>query len=140
MLGCTREELLGRRITDTVAERERPRVTLEVAKVLGGQLHMSEWSFLRQDGSAFRGEVYARLLPDGQLLLAMRDGLFEPAFAPGDEVELGAHAGAIHSIHEPERPAGDLRFPASGVVLARGNRGLVKRGEMLAMIAQDVRT
>ena len=38
--------------------------------------------------------------PD-QTLFAMRDGLFEPAFAPGDEVRQGARAGAIHSIHEP---------------------------------------
>jgi predicted deacylase len=77
------------------------------------------------------------VLSPRQSLHALRDGLFEPAFAPGEAVEEGAPAGAIHAILEPERPPLELRFPASGVVLARGQRGLVERGELLALVGVD---
>ena len=72
-----------------------------------------------------------------QTLHAPRAGLFEPHFEPGEEVAAGALAATLHAIGEPERPPLDLSFPISGVVLARGNRGLVERGEMLALIARD---
>jgi PAS domain S-box-containing protein len=73
LLGLTREELLARRITDTVTAAERARVASAVTKVLGGQLQMSEWAFARTDGVIFRGEVCARLMPDGCLLGILRD-------------------------------------------------------------------
>ncbi|MEM7429477.1 MAG: succinylglutamate desuccinylase/aspartoacylase family protein, partial [Pseudomonadota bacterium] len=73
-----------------------------------------------------------------QNLYAPAAGLFDRAFSCGDDVEGGQHAGWIHLIGEPERPPIELKFPAGGVVLAHGNRGNVPRGEMLAMVAQEV--
>ena len=73
-----------------------------------------------------------------QVLHAPHEGLFEPAFAPGEDVAAGAPAGALYSLTEPERPPTPLRFPTDGLVLARCHRGMVERGEMLAMVAVDV--
>lgn len=72
-----------------------------------------------------------------QYLMAPHGGLFEPRFAPGDEVLCGGDAGALFAIDEPERPPTPLTFAIDGLVLARCQRGLVERGEMLAMIAID---
>lgn len=73
LLGLTRDELMDRRITDIVMKAEQPRVVSAVTRVLGGQLQMAGWSFLRADGTTFRGEVCARLMPDGYLLGILRD-------------------------------------------------------------------
>jgi len=73
-----------------------------------------------------------------QSLYAPVGGLFEPRFGPGQEVREGEVAGALHAIAEPERPPTAVTFPCSGVVLARGNRCLVERGELLASLVVDV--
>ena len=70
-----------------------------------------------------------------QILHAPFPGLFLPAFDPGNTVQAKERAGTLYPLFEPERPPLELTFPASGVVLARINRGLVERGEMLATIA-----
>ncbi len=83
------------------------------------------------------GSRAVEITSPAQTLHAPRDGLFEPHFEPGDEVAAGEPAATLHAIGEPERPPLSLAFPVSGVALARGNRGLVGRGEMLALIARD---
>ena len=72
--------------------------------------------------------------PD-QTLHAPFQGLFLPAFDPGDIVKAKERAGTLYPLFEPERPPLELTFPTSGFVLARINRGLVERGEMLATVA-----
>lgn len=72
-------------------------------------------------------------------LYAPCQGLFLPSFGPGEEVTAHAPAGTLYPLFEPERPPVALAFPASGVVLARINRGFVERGEMLATIATPYR-
>jgi predicted deacylase len=69
---------------------------------------------------------------------APADGLFDRAVSAGQDVAEGASAGLFHFIAEPERPSIPLRFPAAGFVLAHTCRGRVRRGEMLALVAQDV--
>lgn len=69
-----------------------------------------------------------------QTLNAPCEGLFIRSFEPGDIVEAGAVAGVLRPLFEPERPPLRLLFPASGLVLCRTNRGLVKRGDMLATV------
>lgn len=71
-------------------------------------------------------------------LYAPASGLFDRCYAAGDDVVAGQAAGWIHFVHEPERPSMALTFPASGMVLAHGNRGMIERGELLALIAGDV--
>lgn len=72
-----------------------------------------------------------------QNIFAPCRGLFDRNFAAGDEVKAGQDAGFIHMVGEPSRPPVRLVFPAAGIVLAHGNRGIVDRGEMLAMVAHD---
>ena len=65
-------------------------------------------------------------------------GLYDRALAAGQDVRAGDDAGLFHHIAEPERPPRPLTVPASGMVLAHVNRGLVQRGELLALIVRDV--
>lgn len=73
MLGLSREELVRRRIADVVAPAEVPRVGPELSRLEAGESVLSEWRFLRSDGSTFEGEVVARRLPDGRNLAVVRD-------------------------------------------------------------------
>ena len=74
----------------------------------------------------------------GHNLTAPAAGLFDRQFSLGDEVQVGDRAGYLHFVGEPSRASMELKFGASGIVLAQGNRGLVERGDSLAMIAQPV--
>ncbi len=73
MLGMTREEVIGKHITDAIAAEERPRVGSEIARFDDGGVHTSEWRFRRKDGSEFIGEVTGRKLPNGNLQGVLRD-------------------------------------------------------------------
>ena len=74
----------------------------------------------------------------GHNLTAPAAGLFDRQFSIGDEVQVGDRAGCLHFVGEPLRPSMELKFAASGIILAQGNRGMVERGDSLAMIAQPV--
>jgi predicted deacylase len=63
-------------------------------------------------------------------------GLFDRSFKLGDEVKAGQAAGWIHFVNEPQRPSLRLEFPHDGIVLALTNRGMVERGDCLALLAQ----
>jgi len=68
-------------------------------------------------------------------LHAPGDGIFDRLIKAGEIVSKGQSAGWFHYISEPERPSIELQFSHSGKILAHSNRGLVKRGEMLALVA-----
>lgn len=70
---------------------------------------------------------------------APADGLFDRAVAAGQEVGVGQTAGWLHHPTEPERSSRLLVFSCDGLVLAHTCRGMVRRGEMLALVAQNVR-
>jgi hypothetical protein len=63
-------------------------------------------------------------------------GLFDRSFKLGDEVKAGQAAGWIHFVNEPQRPSLALEFPHDGIVFALTNRGMVERGDCLALLAQ----
>lgn len=69
---------------------------------------------------------------------APADGLFDRRCTAGQSVEAGALAGTLFFPGEPDRAPIDLTFPASGLVLAHGNRGVVRRGDLLALVAQPL--
>lgn len=73
MLGFKRDEILGRSIPEVFEADERPRIEGEVARLAGGGVELSEWRFLRKDGSVFIGEVLGRKLPDGRIQGIVRD-------------------------------------------------------------------
>jgi len=62
-------------------------------------------------------------------------GLFDRGFHIGDKVEAGQHAGWLHFVNEPERPSMELIFNTTGTILAHSNRGMVERGDLIAIIA-----
>ena len=75
--------------------------------------------------------------PD-QNLYAPCAGLFDRSFRAGEKVTAGQSAGCVFPIHEPARAPVALNFPEAGVILSHGNRPMVERGEMLALVAREV--
>ena len=65
-------------------------------------------------------------------------GLFDRIVKAGDTISKGQTAGWFHYIAEPERASLKLTFKNSGIILAHSNRGIVKKGEMLALVANKV--
>ena len=65
-------------------------------------------------------------------------GLFDRAVKAGDIIYKGQTAGWFHYITEPERPSINLKFKHSGLILAHSNRGIVQKGEMLALVANKL--
>ena len=66
------------------------------------------------------------------------EGIFDRRVSAGQDVIKGELAGQFHFVGEPERASLDINFPSDGFVLAHTCRGYVKRGELLALVAQDV--
>lgn len=64
-------------------------------------------------------------------------GLFDRSFVLGDKVKAGQAAGWIHFVSEPQRSPLALEFPHDGIVFAVTNRGMVERGDSLALIAHE---
>ena len=73
MLGYTREEVLRLTIPDVIDPAERSRLPAEIERLREGDVRLSEWHFLRKDGSIFPGEVMSRRLPDVRLQAILRD-------------------------------------------------------------------
>jgi predicted deacylase len=71
-------------------------------------------------------------------LYAPAEGLFDRQFSAGQNVTAGEQAGWFHYYAEPERPSIKLTFPHNGYALAHTNRGVVRRGELLALVARDI--
>jgi hypothetical protein len=73
-----------------------------------------------------------------QSLYAPSDGLFDREICAGQTILSGDFAGNFHFPMEPSRPSLTLKFSDPGIVLAHCARGLVRRGEMLALVASPV--
>jgi diguanylate cyclase (GGDEF)-like protein/PAS domain S-box-containing protein len=73
MLGYSRAEVLGLRITDIIAEHEKWRIPEDIIKIAGGVPVLSEWEFVRKDGSVLPGEVNAQLLSGDRIMGVLRD-------------------------------------------------------------------
>jgi predicted deacylase len=71
-------------------------------------------------------------------LYATSEGLFDRALSAGQDVTAGDFAGWFHHVTEPERPSVRLTVPQDGMILAHTNRGMVRRGEMLLLVVQDM--
>ncbi|MGI9394589.1 MAG: succinylglutamate desuccinylase/aspartoacylase family protein [Boseongicola sp.] len=72
-------------------------------------------------------------------LYAKGAGLFDRAVQAGQDVKSGEFAGLFHYIGEPERKSDRLTLSSDGMILAHTNRGVVSRGELLALVVRDVR-
>jgi PAS domain S-box-containing protein len=67
MLGYSRKEILNLTLADILDPAEISRLGSAVARLADGELVVSEWQFLRKNGSIFIGEVRGRQLPNGNL-------------------------------------------------------------------------
>ena len=65
-------------------------------------------------------------------------GLFDRIVKAGDIISKGQTVGWFHYITEPERASVELKFEHSGIILAHSNRGVVKKGELLALVANKL--
>lgn len=71
-------------------------------------------------------------------LNAPADGVFDRALSAGAHVTKGQLAGWMHYVAEPRRSSEAIHFIRDGYVLAHTNRGYVKRGDLLLLVAQTV--
>ncbi|MGI9395002.1 MAG: succinylglutamate desuccinylase/aspartoacylase family protein, partial [Boseongicola sp.] len=70
-------------------------------------------------------------------LYANGTGLFDRTVQAGQDVKAGQFAGHFHYIGEPERASERLSLSSDGMILAHTNRGVVSRGELLALVVRD---
>jgi two-component system, cell cycle sensor histidine kinase and response regulator CckA len=73
MMGMTRDEIIGKRVSDLIAETELGPLENVWDRVSAGEWVLREWRMRRKDGSVFAGEVSAKLLPDGRVQGILRD-------------------------------------------------------------------
>jgi PAS domain S-box-containing protein len=73
MLGHSRDEIVGKAITDLIPEDERERLRKSKAQLLQGHVEVGEWRLRRKDGSYLPVEVSARILSDGRWQGIVRD-------------------------------------------------------------------
>lgn len=73
LLGYTRDEILGRSITDLVAPEQLPRQAALTRHFLEGGTEVSEWRLRRKDGTYVPVELSGDALPDGRLRAFVRD-------------------------------------------------------------------
>jgi PAS domain S-box-containing protein len=73
MMGMTREEVIGKRVSDLIAETELAPLENAWDRVSSGEWVLREWCMRRKDGSLFTGEVSSKLLPDGRVQGILRD-------------------------------------------------------------------
>lgn len=73
MLGCAREDIVGKTIEDFVAPDELPRLRRAFEDMMAGRPSREEWTMLRRDGTPILVEVSAKLLPDGRFQGLTRD-------------------------------------------------------------------
>ncbi len=78
-------------------------------------------------------------ISDRRLQIASpRRGLFEPKFEPGDAVQEGECLGFVHDIEQISQRPTKVNFSSSGIAFVRAHRGLVERGDLLAIVGQRI--
>lgn len=78
--------------------------------------------------------TFLKIVDAKQHIYSTHRGLFEPAFSPGDTVSAGDPVGYIHNTDQIELPPARIDFPVNGVAFVRCHRGLVEKGELLALV------
>lgn len=73
MLGYPRSELIGLHASDIVTSSEFDHIDPALNQIQSGKNYHREWILRRKDGSIFPAEVIATLMPDGNILVMLRD-------------------------------------------------------------------
>lgn len=73
MLGYRHDEMITKTIKDVIIPEEVARIPREITRFENGNIAVSEWHFLRKNGTVFIGEIIGRMLPNGRLQAILRD-------------------------------------------------------------------
>jgi PAS domain S-box-containing protein len=73
MLGMTRDEVIGKNVSDIVVAAQHEILAEMRARVGAGEWILEEWQIRRKDRSVFTAEVSAKQLPDGRFQAIWRD-------------------------------------------------------------------
>jgi PAS domain S-box-containing protein len=73
MLGMTRDEVIGKNITDAVVDTQHEILAETRTRVRAGEWSLREWQIRRKDGAVFTCEISAKQLPDGRFQAIWRD-------------------------------------------------------------------
>lgn len=71
-------------------------------------------------------------------VMAPDGGLFEPFFELGDDCVNGQQIGQVHFLEHSEKEPVPVYATTQGVILSKRPPGMVKRGDNIAIIAQDL--
>ncbi|MBK6850202.1 MAG: PAS domain S-box protein [Burkholderiales bacterium] len=73
MLGYSRDDLIGLRASDIVAEPDLVHIGPALRRIKADSDYHREWRFRRKDSSVFAAEVRATKMPDGNLIAMIHD-------------------------------------------------------------------
>ncbi|HEU5398467.1 MAG TPA: PAS domain S-box protein, partial [Gammaproteobacteria bacterium] len=73
MLGYSHEELVRLHSSDIVVPEELDRIEPAIDAIEAKSNYHNEWRFRRKDGSVFPAEVFAAMMPDGNIMAMLRD-------------------------------------------------------------------
>jgi predicted deacylase len=71
-------------------------------------------------------------------VMAPDGGLFEPFFEMGDDCRSGQSIGQVHYLEHGQKAPWEVEATSDGVLLSKRPPGMVKRGDNVAIIAQDL--
>ena len=69
---------------------------------------------------------------------ADENGVFEPFADLGDRVAAGATIGRLHRVDRVEYPPSEVPAGVDGILVCKNGQGLVKRGDVLAVIGREI--
>lgn len=73
MLGYTKRELIGKKISDILLPEELKEKPIRIDELKTGATLLLKRTIMKKDGSNFKAEVSAKMLPDGRLQGIVRD-------------------------------------------------------------------
>jgi len=133
LFGCCELGGAGMTTPETVAVTETGvRNMLKHFGIMRGRIETAPWQGRRSSGEseAPGARNYVK---------AATAGIFEPFVELGTRVRAGAALGQIHAFDRPARAPRVHRARASGILFARHAFGLIKAGNIVAIVARETK-
>ena len=107
-----------------------------IAMTMEGVTRVLRWAGVLEVPPAEIGSTRIQVVQqERDFLYATEDGMFEPAYALGDDVEAGQLAGRLHDVGRPFKPPVEVEFAASGTVVCTRGPGIAEAGDCLMHLA-----
>ncbi|MBL4919296.1 PAS domain S-box protein [Szabonella alba] len=129
MLGLRRDEIIGRRASDFVAEDERSRLTAAFREFAERPRYHHQWMLRRADNSVFPADVIAEQLPDGNVMAMARD-----------VSEREAAADTLRDLNRTLEQRVETRTRDLAEALSRAERADKVKSAFLANMSHELRT